>query len=89
MWNACWCAPGRSPIVRRAEVARTLAVALVRLYQLLVSPFFRGSCRYWPSCSSYAEEAFRRHGVFRGLYLTTRRLMRCHPLGAHGYDPVP
>lgn len=88
MSSGCWCGPGRSP-VRRSEVARTFAVALVRLYQLLLSPFFRGSCRYWPSCSSYAEEALLRHGVRHGLYLTARRVMRCHPLGAHGYDPVP
>lgn len=69
--------------------ARFLALSLIRFYQLLLSPFFRGSCRFTPSCSDYAREAIERHGVIRGLSLSVRRLSRCHPLGAHGVDPVP
>jgi len=46
-------------------------------------------CRYAPSCSAYALDALRRHGLIRGLYLATRRLARCHPWGDHGFDPVP
>jgi putative membrane protein insertion efficiency factor len=68
---------------------RHLAIALVRLYQLTLAPFFRGHCRFHPSCSQYAIEAFARHGFARGLVLAVRRLMRCHPFGAHGADPVP
>jgi uncharacterized protein len=68
---------------------RHVAIAVVRLYQLLLAPQFRGSCRFTPSCSQYAVEAFARHGAARGLALTVRRLMRCHPFGAHGADPVP
>jgi putative membrane protein insertion efficiency factor len=64
-------------------------VALVRLYQLLVSPLLGPVCRYAPSCSSYAVQALRRHGAVRGLWLTARRLLRCHPWAAGGWDPVP
>ncbi len=69
--------------------ARFLARSAIRLYQLLLSPFFRGSCRFTPSCSEYALDAIERHGVIRGLSLSVRRLSRCHPMGAHGVDPVP
>jgi len=68
---------------------RHLAILLVRLYQSTLAPFARGSCRFTPSCSEYAIEAFRRHGFLRGLVLSSKRLSRCHPFGAHGADPVP
>jgi putative membrane protein insertion efficiency factor len=70
-------------------VSRRVAVALVRGYQLVLSPLIAGSCRFVPSCSSYAAEAIARHGVIRGGVLAARRLTRCHPLGGHGLDPVP
>ena len=66
-----------------------LAVLLVRLYQHLAPPSLRGHCRFAPSCSEYARESLERHGLVRGLTLAARRIARCHPLGAHGYDPVP
>ena len=66
-----------------------IALALVRTYQLALGPFSRGACRYHPTCSAYALEAIHRHGAARGFILTLRRLARCHPLGASGYDPVP
>jgi putative membrane protein insertion efficiency factor len=66
-----------------------LALLLIKLYQLLLSPLFTGSCRFVPSCSAYAAEAIERHGVLRGSWLALRRLGRCHPLGASGFDPVP
>ena len=65
------------------------AVLAIRLYRRLLSPLLPAACRYWPSCSEYAEEAFREHGFGRGLVLTARRLLRCHPFGGHGVDPVP
>jgi uncharacterized protein len=68
---------------------RSLALGLLGLYQRLLSPAFRGSCRHLPSCSEYAREAIERHGAARGLWLALRRLTRCHPLGTSGYDPVP
>ena len=61
----------------------------IRLYQLVVGPFFAGNCRYEPSCSSYAREAITVHGPLTGSWLTVRRLCRCHPFGGFGYDPVP
>jgi putative membrane protein insertion efficiency factor len=67
---------------------RTLALLVIRLYQLLLGPFTRGHCRHLPTCSQYAHEAIERHGR-RGVALALRRLARCHPLGSSGYDPVP
>jgi putative membrane protein insertion efficiency factor len=76
-----------------AAEARTtpqrVALALVRGYQLLFSPMYAGSCRFVPSCSAYAVEAVERHGALRGSWLAVRRLARCRPLAAHGFDPVP
>lgn len=67
----------------------SVAVFLIRAYQWLLSPFIRQNCRYLPSCSQYAIEAIRQHGVTRGLWLALRRVGRCHPWGSSGYDPVP
>ena len=67
----------------------TVVLAVLRGYKLCVSPFFRGSCRFMPSCADYAALAFASHGIVRGGWLTIKRLARCHPLCAAGYDPVP
>jgi uncharacterized protein len=64
-------------------------MALLRGYKTLISPHFAGSCRFLPSCADYAAEAVTRHGVVRGSWLAAKRLARCHPLAAAGYDPVP
>lgn len=66
-----------------------LLIAIIRGYQLTLSPFLGGSCRFLPSCSAYAIEAIATHGAWRGPLLAMRRLSRCHPLGRSGYDPVP
>jgi uncharacterized protein len=68
---------------------RSAAQGLIRAYQLVVSPWVGDCCRFHPSCSHYAHEAFGRHGLLRGSVLTLRRLGRCHPLHAGGFDPVP
>ena len=66
-----------------------ILIALIRLYQLTLSPFLGGACRFTPSCSTYARQAIEVHGAWRGTWLAARRLARCHPLGSSGYDPVP
>ena len=71
------------------STAQRAALALLRVYKVLFSPMFAGSCRYLPSCSDYAAEAVARFGVIRGSWLAARRLARCHPLGGHGVDAVP
>lgn len=72
----------------RGLVSATL-VFLIRVYQTLISPLLGPRCRFYPSCSHYAVEAIRTHGAMRGTWLATRRILRCHPLNAGGYDPVP
>lgn len=62
---------------------------MVRFYQLAISPYLGPNCRYSPTCSQYAIEAIRLHGGLKGGMLALRRISRCHPLGGHGYDPVP
>jgi putative membrane protein insertion efficiency factor len=69
-------------------LARVL-VALVRGYQVAISPLLPPACRYTPSCSQYAVEALQRHGALKGSWLALRRIGRCHPFRAGGYDPVP
>lgn len=66
-----------------------LFIALVRMYQYIVSPLLPGSCRFTPSCSEYGVLALRKHGAWRGGWLTLKRFLSCHPWGRHGYDPVP
>ena len=61
----------------------------IRFYQTCISPLPPPACRFTPTCSQYAVEALRKHGPFKGLYLAIRRILRCHPWGGHGYDPVP
>ena len=73
-------------------ISRTIARLLIlpiRFYQKFISPLTPPSCRYTPTCSQYAVEALRKHGPLKGMYLAVRRILRCHPGGGHGYDPVP
>lgn len=71
------------------KIASWPFIALIRLYQLILSPLLGPSCRFTPTCSQYALEAFRKYGPIKGLWLTARRIVRCHPWGGHGEDPVP
>ena len=68
---------------------RYLIIALIRFYQYFVSPLLGSNCRFYPSCSRYALEAFQSHGALIGLYLTVKRLLKCHPFHEGGIDPVP
>jgi len=76
------------PCSRPGLVAQLLLL-FVRLYQVTLGPMMGGHCRFSPSCSHYAADALREHGALRGSWLTVRRLLRCHPFGGFGYDPVP
>ena len=74
---------------RHGSVPALVLERLVRLYQLTLASLVPGSCRFEPSCSAYARDAFVAHGALRGAWLTVRRLGRCHPWCDGGYDPVP
>ena len=71
------------------KLCEYLFIGLIRFYQIFLSPLFPPSCRFYPSCSNYALEAVRRHGPFKGFFLTVKRILRCHPYCKGGYDPVP
>ncbi|MGB3524806.1 MAG: membrane protein insertion efficiency factor YidD [Flavobacteriales bacterium] len=66
-----------------------LFIALIRVYQGMISPLLPGSCRYTPTCSEYGVQALRKHGPWRGGMLTLKRFLSCNPWGGHGHDPVP
>lgn len=68
---------------------KTVAIALIRVYQHTLSAFIGRSCRYAPSCSHYTEDAIRRFGLWRGGWMGLSRIVRCNPCGASGFDPVP
>lgn len=79
-------APPAHPLWRRINAP---FIALVWLYRITLGPLMGSRCRFVPSCSRYALDAYRAHNPARASWLTTRRLCRCHPWGGHGYDPVP
>lgn len=63
-------------------------IYLIRGYQLVISPLLPKSCRFYPTCSEYSKQAFEMYGVFRGMWMTMTRILRCHPFHPGGYDPV-
>ena len=65
------------------------ALKLIRFYKVCISPYLGNHCRYTPTCSQYAYEAISKYGIFKGGWLALKRLLRCHPWGGSGYDPVP
>jgi len=76
------------------EILRKIAifpfVALIQMYKYSISPLLgQNKCRYQPTCSTYALQALQKHGLFKGLYLASKRILSCHPWGGSGYDPVP
>lgn len=81
-----------SNVLRNSEpltLLQRLVLALIRGYQIVVRPLLTGSCRYLPTCSAYAAEAVATHGALRGGWLALKRVLRCHPFGGSGLDPVP
>lgn len=73
----------------RVSPGARLLMLLVRGYQIVLSPFMGGKCRFYPSCSNYGLEAIEVHGAFKGTWLAIRRIGRCHPFHDGGIDPVP
>jgi putative membrane protein insertion efficiency factor len=71
------------------KVATFPLLILIRGYQLIISPLLGSNCRFMPTCSEYAMESLRSHGLIKGSYLTIKRIGKCHPWGSHGYDPIP
>lgn len=78
-----------NPIKLVKDLLSAIFLFLIKLYQYLLSPLLGASCRFTPTCSQYGMEAIKRHGPFKGLWLTIKRIGRCHPWGGHGHDPVP
>ncbi|TKK68680.1 membrane protein insertion efficiency factor YidD [Ilyomonas limi] len=64
-------------------------ILLIKIYQYAISPLIGPKCRFTPTCSNYALQAFKKYGLFKGFWLTVKRISRCHPWGGSGYDPVP
>lgn len=77
------------PIRKPSDLVTWLLILFVRIYQRFISPLTPPSCRFTPTCSQYAIEALRKYGPLKGLWLAVKRLLRCHPWGGSGYDPVP
>jgi len=71
------------------RLAQNAAMGLIRVYQWTIGPALPPACRFQPTCSRYAYQAIERYGVFKGGWLTLKRLARCQPFGGSGYDPVP
>ena len=64
-------------------------IFIIKLYQLVLSPLLGSKCRFTPTCSAYALQAFKKYGLFKGFWLSVKRISKCHPWGGHGHDPVP
>ncbi|MBR4738810.1 MAG: membrane protein insertion efficiency factor YidD [Bacteroidales bacterium] len=71
------------------QLLSRLLLALIAFYRRCISPLFPPVCRFTPTCSQYAQEAIRKYGPFKGGWLALKRILRCHPFGGSGYDPVP
>ncbi|HSQ33439.1 MAG TPA: membrane protein insertion efficiency factor YidD [Peptostreptococcaceae bacterium] len=71
-----------------SKVISNLFILLIRFYQKFISPLKGQTCRFYPTCSQYSLEAFRKYSVFKGIYLSTKRILKCHPFHHGGYDPL-
>ncbi|RZK50195.1 MAG: membrane protein insertion efficiency factor YidD [Pedobacter sp.] len=71
------------------QIIAAFFLVLIKLYQWLISPLWGANCRFTPTCSQYGIEAIKKHGPFKGGWLTLKRIASCHPWGKHGHDPVP
>ena len=67
---------------------KTFFISLIKFYKIFLSPFLGANCRYIPTCSDYAIQAIEQKGIIKGIYISCKRVLRCHPFGGSGYDPV-
>ena len=67
---------------------KTFFISLIKFYKIFLSPFLGANCRYVPTCSDYAIQAIEQKGIIKGIYISCKRVLRCHPFGGSGYDPV-
>ena len=67
---------------------KAFLITLIKFYKLVISPFLGANCRYIPTCSDYAIQAIEQKGIIKGIYISFKRVLRCHPFGSSGYDPV-
>ena len=82
--------PGNRSLLRQfGSIVSLPFIGLIKLYQLIISPWLGNQCRYTPTCSQYGIEALQKYGPLKGLWLTIKRIARCNPWGGHGHDPVP
>lgn len=75
--------------MRIKTLLATPVILIIKLYQIIISPLLGSNCRYQPTCSQYSVQALEQWGIFYGLFLSLKRIVRCHPWGDSGYDPVP
>ena len=85
----CNASPDCEGVGQNMSVSVRAALAAIRGYQVLIRPLLHGSCRYLPTCSDYAAQSITKYGAFRGTWMGLKRLLRCHPFGGAGLDPVP
>ena len=71
------------------KIIKTILINIIKLYQYTLSPMFGPHCRFYPSCSNYAIESIQKHNIIKALYISLKRILRCHPWGKSGNDPVP
>lgn len=76
-------------MMKISETIKTFFIYLLKLYKKVISPLLPHACRFQPTCSEYMAEAIKIHGIFYGVYLGIKRILRCHPWGGSGFDPVP
>lgn len=76
-------------LMRIKTLLATPIILIIKLYQIIISPLLGSNCRYQPTCSQYSVQALKEWGIFYGLFLSLKRIVRCHPWGDSGYDPVP
>ncbi len=67
----------------------SILIFLIKIYQWFISPLLKTNCRYLPTCSEYSIESLKKHGIIKGIYLSLKRILNCHPFGDEGFDPVP